>query len=346
MADPLPNDVIELDPEALDGQESALGDDSQSYTTSLKSSILEYKYENGRRYHAEFKDKGTVAAHFVLRLLTSMPQAYYLPNDERELDRLDLYHHIVLLRCDGNLHLAPIGKSPQRILDIGAGTGIWAIEMAEMNPSAEIIGNDLSPVQPAFVPPNVKFEIDDVEDAWLYSTPFDYIHCRFMAGSLKNWPRLMQQAFQHTKPGGWVEFQDFEMRFYTHGGDFAPGSPLDRWCDELIAGITGAGFDPEPGAKLKGWVEDAGFANVTHRLLPIPTGTWPKDKKLKEIGAFDLVQFLEGLEAISLRTLTQLRGWTAEEVQVLLAKLREELKNPRMRLQHNMHVVYAQKPLQ
>lgn len=135
-----------------------------------------------------------------------------------------------------------------------------------------------------------------------------------------------------------MEFQDFEMRFYTHGGDFAPGSPLDRWCDELIAGITGAGFDPEPGAKLKGWVEDAGFANVTHRLLPIPTGTWPKDKKLKEIGAFDLVQFLEGLEAISLRTLTQLRGWTAEEVQVLLAKLREELKNPRMRLQHNMYV--------
>lgn len=175
MADPLPNDVIELDPVRPIRPSAALRHLAnsnhrkpwtakslrwgmtrtpspyttnlrhtpdicrrQSYTTSLKSSILEYKYENGRRYHAEFKDKGTVAAHFVLRLLTSMPQAYYLPNDERELDRLDLYHHIVLLRCDGNLHLAPIGKSPQRILDIGAGTGIWAIEMAEMNPSAEV----------------------------------------------------------------------------------------------------------------------------------------------------------------------------------------------------------------
>lgn len=46
------------------------------------------------------------------------------------------------------------------------------------------------------MPPNVKFEIDDVEEDWLYSTPFDYIHCRFMAGSLKDWPRLMSQAFQ------------------------------------------------------------------------------------------------------------------------------------------------------
>ncbi|GME43526.1 methyltransferase domain-containing protein [Neofusicoccum parvum] len=329
MSDQFPSNVIELDPDALDGQESALGEDSQSYTTSLKSSILQYKYENGRRYHAEIKDK-----------------SYYLPNDERELDRLDLYHHVVLLRCDGNLYLAPIGKAPQRILDVGAGTGIWAIEMAEAFPSAEVIGNDLSPVQPAFVPPNVKFEIDDVEEDWLYSTPFDYIHCRFMAGSLKDWPRLMRQAFQHTKPGGWVEFQDFEMRFYTNGGEFKPGSPLDKWCDELIAGITGAGYDPEPGSKLKKWVEDAGFTNVTHKLLPIPTGTWPKDKKLKEIGAFDLVQFLEGLEAISMRTLTTLRGWSAEEVHVLLAKLREELKNPRMRLQHNMHVVYAQRPLE
>lgn len=29
------------------------------------------------------------------------------------------------------LHLAPIGKSPQRILDIGTGTGIWAIDAGE-----------------------------------------------------------------------------------------------------------------------------------------------------------------------------------------------------------------------
>lgn len=61
-----------------------------------------------------------------------------MPNDEKELDRLDLYHHIVLLRCDGKLHLAPIVENPQRILDIGAGTGIWAIEMAEAFPSAEV----------------------------------------------------------------------------------------------------------------------------------------------------------------------------------------------------------------
>ena len=45
------------------------------------------------------------------------------------------------------------------------------------------------------MPPNVKFEIDDVESDWTYSSPFDYIHCRYMATSIANWPVLIQQCF-------------------------------------------------------------------------------------------------------------------------------------------------------
>lgn len=42
-----------------------------------------------------------------------------------------MHHHIFRLLLRDRLHLAPIGKNPQRILDMGTGTGIWAIEMAE-----------------------------------------------------------------------------------------------------------------------------------------------------------------------------------------------------------------------
>lgn len=58
-------------------------------------------------------------------------KGYLLPNDESENDRLDIHNHLMTLLLDGNLHMAPIGKNPQRILDIGTGTGIWAIEMGE-----------------------------------------------------------------------------------------------------------------------------------------------------------------------------------------------------------------------
>ena len=64
-----------------------------------------------------------------------------------EQDRLDLQHHVITLLLNGELHLAPL-ESPKRILDLGTGTGLWAIEMADSFPNATVIGTDLSPVQP------------------------------------------------------------------------------------------------------------------------------------------------------------------------------------------------------
>ena len=46
------------------------------------------------------------------------------------------------------------------------------------------------------VPPNVRFLVDDVEDEWTYDTPFDYIHCRYLAGAIADWPKLIRKAYQ------------------------------------------------------------------------------------------------------------------------------------------------------
>jgi hypothetical protein len=47
------------------------------------------------------------------------------------------------------------------------------------------------------VPPNVKFEIDDVESPWLHPMPFDYIMCRYMAASIKDWPKLVKNIYEY-----------------------------------------------------------------------------------------------------------------------------------------------------
>jgi hypothetical protein len=187
--------------------------------------------------------------------------------------------------------------------------------------------------------------VGDVESEWVYGSKFDFIHSRYLAGSIKNWPKLMSQAFKFTKPGGWVEFRDFDVKFYTTNGEFTPGCPLDRWADELVEGIKKFELEPEPGPKLEGWVRDAGFENIHHRLLPFPVGQWPKDKKLKEIGAFNQIQFVDNLEGISLRVFTAGLGWSSEEVQVFLVDVRKDVKNPKLQAQSNCYIVWAQKPL-
>lgn len=97
------------------------------------------------------------------RTKTCTPTAYVFPNDPPELDRLDDQYELVKEMMDGQLHLAPFTPEnpPTKILDIGTGTGLWAVEMGDEYPSAHIIGTDLSPVQPALVPPNVRFFVED-----------------------------------------------------------------------------------------------------------------------------------------------------------------------------------------
>ena len=83
-----------------------------------------------------------------------------MPNDESELDRLDLTHQMVKICMGNKLYQAPIGDKPESIIDIGTGTGIWAIEMGDLFPDSKIIGTDLSPTQPtwsAYQTPRIIF---------------------------------------------------------------------------------------------------------------------------------------------------------------------------------------------
>jgi len=317
--------VVEVDADREDDLDSTYGDAS-SFTDSLTSSIRNHTYENGRRYHA-FRSG-----------------SYLAPNDDKENDRLDMHHHLATLLLNGKLHVAPIGNNPQRILDAGCGTGIWSIDIGEEYPSAQVIGIDLSPTQPTLVPPNVQFEVDDIEEDWTFSAPFDLVHVRFMACSIANWPKLVNQAFTHTKPGGWCEFKDFDLNVISSDGTLPADSYLLRYHSLVFEALDIIKRDYAPGPKLKDWVVSAGYANVHEDVLAIPIGVWPKQKKYKEIGAWNLVCLDEGLEAIALRLFTSILGWETEEVVVLLAHVRNELKDRRIHAQYTYHVVYGQKP--
>jgi trans-aconitate methyltransferase len=122
------------------------------------------------------------------------------------MDRNDFQHCKFTLLMGNKLHLAPIKSDPHKILDLGTGSGIWVINMAEKYPSAVIIGVDTAAVQPEMVPQNLQFEIDDVENEWVYGhNSCDFIHARELVLSIRDWPRLIRQSFDRLKPGGYLQ---------------------------------------------------------------------------------------------------------------------------------------------
>jgi len=56
-----------------------------------------------------------------------------LPNDDIENERLDIHHELMLAVLNGKLHLAPIPENIQKAIDLGTGTGIWAIDFGQFN---------------------------------------------------------------------------------------------------------------------------------------------------------------------------------------------------------------------
>jgi len=96
--------------------------------------------------------------------------------------------------------------------------------------------------------------------------------------------------------------------------------------------------------QVKGWMEKAGFEDVTEKVYKVPVGPWCKDKKLKEVGRWNLLNMLEAAEGFTLALFTRVIGWDIDRVKELLEQIQDELKDKNNRLFYRMYVTYGRKP--
>ena len=181
------------------------------------------------------------------------------------------------------------------MLDIGTGTGKWAVDFGDLYPSATVIGTDLSPIQPKFVPPNVQFEVDDCTDDWLYQEPFDFIHVRGLYGCVEDWDRFYSQAFKHLVPGGYIQQIETGIIHHSDDGSFE-GSEMDEAGELSIqaAKVCGKSFDTV--LEMKDKLRRAGFVDIKEHRFKLPVGPWPKDARLKTLGKYQRLVWEESLE--------------------------------------------------
>ncbi|KAI8184534.1 Secondary metabolism regulator LAE1 [Colletotrichum sp. SAR 10_75] len=148
----------------------------------------------------------------------------------------------------------------------------------------------------------------------------------------------------HLNPGGWAEFQDMDVQYYSDDGTYTEDHQTRKWNKDLVRACEMIGRTGRPGPQLKGWITDAGFQQVTHQRFKCPMGPWPKDPHYKEVGMLNLIQLLDGLEGFSLKLCCDVLGQSREEVLARLKTVRKELKDPSMHAIFDHHVVYGQKP--
>ncbi|TXC03321.1 hypothetical protein FocTR4_00001975 [Fusarium oxysporum f. sp. cubense] len=229
---------------------------------------------------------------------------------------------------DNNLFLAPIPPHVQRVLDVGTGSGIWAM-------------------QPEWVPPNVHFEIADATLTWPWKDNyFDFIHIRYLFGSVQDWPALFQEAYRCCAPGGWVQSCEADIHFYSDDGTTDSELALQKWADlyEKGGAETGRTFFLQQEALQERSITEAGFTDVRIFDYKLPVGGWTNNRKLSELGEYVRLTLENDLEGYTLYLWHNVLNWPREEYPQFLAAMRKVIGNRRVHGYMMVRYVYARKP--
>jgi hypothetical protein len=264
---------------------------SLSGLASMRS-LQERISQNGRRCHSYGSTK------------------YWGPDDEAAQDIQDLSHIVWSMSMEDHLLFAPM-EHPKAVLDIGTGTGIWVIDVADQYLEAFVTGIDLSAIQPLWIPRNCDFEVDDFNEElcdWTKPLSFDLIHARELHGTVPDWTTMYRKVYDKLEPGGWFDQAEPSILFLSDLAKFEDEHCFARWNKVMIDAGKRAGMEFEIGDKIADRLTAVGFVNVRVRYEKWPIGVWPKDKHLRKLGAYNRLRLLDGVHGLCARRLMDQMG--------------------------------------
>lgn len=152
---------------------------------------------------------------------------------------------------------------------------------------------------------------------------------------------MITKPFSHhlrnLEPGGWLEQVELDVRVMSDDGTLAKDSFLAGWGDNFLGCSDRSGRPLSTQETMAGRMANAGFVNLHDNLFKCPLGSWPRDKRLKEAGRVNFHHWSSGLDGWAMWLLTKHgvpQPWSADEVRVYVAKVRQDLKQKRLHIYH------------
>ncbi|KAL2756735.1 hypothetical protein ACRALDRAFT_1080868 [Sodiomyces alcalophilus JCM 7366] len=276
---------------------------------------------------------------------------YMFPIDEEEKDRLDMFHKLLTLARNNRYWDAPLPERA-RVLDLGTGTGIWAIDVSDRlwkDPSNHglVHGLDLSFIQPPDVPSSVSFMQADIEEPWpVHEMDYDLIHIQMLLGSIRDWTGLYRKCYRHIRPGGFLEHVEVEWKFQSDDNTLAADSPLITWSDSLHRAMRTAGVPLDVNERTKSELRTIGFTDVTETVIQLPINPWTRDRRQSELGRWFNLSLTHSIDALSLAPLTRVEHWPADKVLTLSADVKRHLCDLNTHAYCKLYIWTARKPSQ
>ncbi|HST89120.1 MAG TPA: class I SAM-dependent methyltransferase [Ktedonobacterales bacterium] len=292
-----------------------------------------------RRSAAESAAEGASVAVIGGRL-RKIGIPYVLPADLEEMNRLDFQHYLLRQVFHGN-YAAPI-QQPRDILDVGAGTGQWAREMATLFPTARVVGLDVT-VPPAderaeaggreVRPPNYTFVAGNVLEGLPFpDASFDFVHMRLLVLAIPHdrWPFVVGELARVTRPGGWVE--SVEATTLENGGP-----EMDLFMRWIVTLLARRGINFPDGGRVGELLRAARLSDIVSQRVTLPFGDYGG-----RTGKLLMADFFNGVQAYG--GLMEAQGIaTAAEFERVVAEARAAVAAPNAQCVSPFHIAYGRR---
>lgn len=180
--------------------------------------------------------------------------------------------HALRTAANSAAFLLPHLKESDSLLDLGCGPGSISLDLAEwvetvvgIDAAPEAIGRATDDREQRGTS-NSTFLVGDVYNLDYPDDSFEVVYAHQLLQHLSDPVAVLREAHRVLKPGCIVAVRDADYGTMVHD----PHDPLiDKWLDLYHQIARHNGGQPDAGRRLRGWVSQAGFIDITPS-----TSTW------------------------------------------------------------------------